>query len=95
MNCIGFCGDSLTREVRESVMNNKSKRFPPEFRERAAHMALGYDVPDLFLASMVIADGKGHQLFQIHAVLLIDIQQLVGHGHERRRCLTTLAKRIV
>lgn len=45
-------------------------------------MALGYDVPDLFLAGMVIADGKGHQLFQLHAVQLIDIQQLVGHGHE-------------
>ena len=43
-------------------------------------MALGYDVPDLFLAGMVIADGKGYQLFQTHAVLLIDIQQLVGHG---------------
>ncbi|KPH85090.1 hypothetical protein GLUCOINTEAF2_0203563 [Komagataeibacter intermedius AF2] len=31
---------------------------------------------------MIIADGKGHQLFQLHAILLVDIEQFVGHRHQ-------------
>ena len=39
-----------------------------------------YGVPDLFLASVVVGDGERHQLLQRHAVLGIDVEELVGDG---------------
>ncbi|MFT8779782.1 hypothetical protein, partial [Acetobacter orientalis] len=39
LNCPGFV--ETARPVRQEIfMNNKSKRFSPEFRERAARMVL-------------------------------------------------------
>jgi hypothetical protein len=37
-------------------------------------------VPDLLLTGMVIGDGERHQLLQRHAVLGIDVEELVGDG---------------
>ncbi|KPH86919.1 hypothetical protein GLUCOINTEAF2_0204244 [Komagataeibacter intermedius AF2] len=52
-----------------------------------AIMALGHDLPDLFLPRVVVADGKGHQLLQAHPILLIDFKQAVGHGHQTQALL--------
>ena len=46
-----------------------------------------YGVPDLFLASVVVGDGERHQLLQRHAVLGIDVEELVGDGGEAQALL--------
>ena len=38
--------------------------------------------PNLLLARMVVGDRERHQLLQRHAVLGIDVEELVGHGRE-------------
>ena len=39
-------------------------------------------LPDLLLARMVVGDRERHQLLQRHAVLGIDVEELVGHRRE-------------
>ena len=46
-----------------------------------------YGVPDLFLASVVVGDGERHQLLQRHAVLGIDVEELVGDGGQAQALL--------
>ncbi|WP_456303812.1 hypothetical protein [Acetobacter aceti] len=50
-------------------------------------MALGDNLPDLFLTGVVIADREGHELFQLHAILLVDLEQLVRNGHQAQALL--------
>ena len=43
--------------------------------------------PDLFLAGVVLGDGEGHDVFERHAVLGIDIEQDGRHGGEAQALL--------
>jgi hypothetical protein len=44
-------------------------------------------LPDLLLPSLVCGDREGHELLQRHAVLGIDVEQLLGDGGQAQALL--------